>query len=201
MKLTYRTYNLKFKYPFGISRGTKTHQPTFVVELEHLGKKGYGEAPAITYYHIPVEKMAEDLERKKIFVEKFAFTEPERWWHYLHHLFPAKNFLVCALDMAGWDLFGQMQNKPVSEISKKFEPVPQLLKNVRVSGGAPLEDKQVKQAIDEARDRLGKSGRLVIRPSGTEPLIRVMAEGDDQKLVETVVDDLVTVISQARNAA
>jgi phosphoglucosamine mutase len=93
------------------------------------------------------------------------------------------------------------QNKPVSEISKKFEPVPQLLKNVRVSGGAPLEDKQVKQAIDEARDRLGKSGRLVIRPSGTEPLIRVMAEGDDQKLVETVVDDLVTVISQARNAA
>ena len=75
------------------------------------------------------------------------------------------------------------------------------MKNVRVSGGAPLEDKQVKQAIDEARDRLGKSGRLVIRPSGTEPLIRVMAEGDDQKLVETVVDDLVTVISQARNAA
>jgi phosphoglucosamine mutase len=79
--------------------------------------------------------------------------------------------------------------------------VPQLLKNVRISGGAPLEDTQVKQAIDEARDRLGKSGRLVIRPSGTEPLIRVMAEGDDQKLVETVVDDLVTVISQARNAA
>ena len=122
MKLTYRTYNLKFKYPFGISRGTKTHQPTFVVELEHLGKKGYGEAPAITYYHIPVEKMAEDLERKKIFVEKFAFTEPERWWHYLHHLFPANNFLVCALDMAGWDLYGQMQNKPVGEFWKPDQP-------------------------------------------------------------------------------
>jgi L-Ala-D/L-Glu epimerase len=122
VKLTYRTYNLKFKYPFGISRGTKTHQPTFVVELEHLGKKGYGEAPAITYYHIPVEKMVEDLERKKIFVEKFAFTEPERWWHYLHHLFPANNFLVCALDIAGWDLFGQMQNKPLREFWKPDLP-------------------------------------------------------------------------------
>ena len=85
MKISHHSFNLKFKYPFGISKGTKTHQPTFIVELEHLGWKGYGEAPAITYYHIPVEKMVEDLERKKIFVEKFAFTEPERWWHYLNH--------------------------------------------------------------------------------------------------------------------
>jgi L-alanine-DL-glutamate epimerase-like enolase superfamily enzyme len=50
---------------FTISKGTKTHQPTFIVELEHFGIKGYGEAPAIAYYNIPVEKMAEDLEAKK----------------------------------------------------------------------------------------------------------------------------------------
>lgn len=93
------------------------------------------------------------------------------------------------------------QNKPVSEVARKFEPVPQLLKNVRISGGAPLEEKQVKEAIAEAQNRLGKGGRLVIRPSGTEPLIRVMAEGDDRALVETVVDDIVQVISQARSAA
>ncbi|KQZ14920.1 MULTISPECIES: phosphoglucosamine mutase [unclassified Mesorhizobium] len=92
-------------------------------------------------------------------------------------------------------------NKPVSEVAKKFEPVPQLLKNVHISGGKPLEDAPVKAAIEDARIRLGKGGRLVIRPSGTEPLIRVMAEGDDQKLVETVVDDLVEVISHARSAA
>jgi L-Ala-D/L-Glu epimerase len=98
MKVLHKSYNLKFKYPFGISRGTKTHQPTFVVELNHLGWNGFGEAPAIAYYHIPIEKMQADLENKKMFVEKFAFTEPERWWHYLHHLFPANNFLVCALD-------------------------------------------------------------------------------------------------------
>jgi len=93
------------------------------------------------------------------------------------------------------------QNKPVSELCRKFEPVPQLLKNVRFSGGKPLEAAAVKAAIEEARTRLGQSGRLVIRPSGTEPLIRVMAEGDDPKLVETVVDDIIGVISEIRTAA
>jgi L-Ala-D/L-Glu epimerase len=113
MKLRYWPFNLKFQHTFTISKGTKTHQPTLIVELEHLGWKGYGEAPAISYYNIPVEKMIEDLERKKIFVEKFAFTEPDRYWHYLHHLFPQNNFLVCALDMAGWDLYGKMKRKPL----------------------------------------------------------------------------------------
>jgi phosphoglucosamine mutase len=92
-------------------------------------------------------------------------------------------------------------NKPVSEVAKKFEPVPQLLKNVRFSGGKPLDEAPVKAAIEEARSRLGKSGRLVIRPSGTEPLIRVMAEGDDPGLVKRVVDDIVGVISETRSAA
>jgi L-alanine-DL-glutamate epimerase-like enolase superfamily enzyme len=115
MKLQFWHYNLRFRHPFTISKGTKTHQPTLIVELEHLGFKGYGEAPAIAYYNIPVEKMIEDLERKKQFVEKFAFTEPERYWHYLHHLFPQNNFLVCALDMAAWDLYGKMKNKKLYE--------------------------------------------------------------------------------------
>ena len=92
-------------------------------------------------------------------------------------------------------------NRPVSEIARKFEPVPQLLKNVRFSGGKPLEAAPVKAAIEDARSRLGQSGRLVIRPSGTEPLIRVMAEGDDPKLVETVGNDIVDVISDVRTAA
>lgn len=60
--------------------------------------------------------MVADLERKKRLVEGFALTEPERWWHYLHHLFPANPFLVCALDMAGWDLYGKLKNKPVSNL-------------------------------------------------------------------------------------
>ena len=81
-----------------------------------MGIKGYGEAPAISYYNITVEKMVEDLERKKMFVEKFAFSDPERYWHYLHHLFPANPFLVCALDMAGWDIYGKLKRKQLYEL-------------------------------------------------------------------------------------
>jgi L-alanine-DL-glutamate epimerase-like enolase superfamily enzyme len=116
MKVKYKIFNLPFHHPFTISKGTKTHQPTFVVELEFMGIKGYGEAPAISYYNIPVEKMVEDLERKKIFVEKFAFSDPERYWHYLHHLFPANPFLVCALDMAGWDIYGKLKRKQLHQL-------------------------------------------------------------------------------------
>lgn len=116
MKLKYKTYNLPFHHPFTISKGTKTHQPTIIVELDFMGIKGYGEAPAIAYYNIPVEKMVEDIERKKMFIEKFAFSDPERYWHYLHHLFPANNFLVCALDMAGWDIYGKMKRKQLHEL-------------------------------------------------------------------------------------
>jgi L-alanine-DL-glutamate epimerase-like enolase superfamily enzyme len=125
MKVRYSISNLAFKYPFTISRGTKTHQPSLIVELEHMGIKGYGEAPSISYYNIPIEKMVEDLERKKQFVEKFAFTEPSRYWHYLHHLFPQNNFLVCALDIAAWDLYGKLRRQPLYKIwNLNFENVP-----------------------------------------------------------------------------
>jgi len=116
VKVKYRIYNLPFHHPFTISKGTKTHQPTFIVELEFMGIRGYGEAPAISYYNIPVEKMEEDLNAKKKFVEQFAFSDPERYWHYLHHLFPNNSFLVCALDMAGWDLYGKLKRKQLHEI-------------------------------------------------------------------------------------
>lgn len=116
MKVSYRTTNLPFTYPFTISKGTKTHQPALIVALEYFGNVGYGEAPAITYYNIPVEKMVEDLERKKMFVEKFAFTEPERYWHYLHHLYPQNNFLVCALDIAAWDMYGKLRRQPLHQL-------------------------------------------------------------------------------------
>ena len=91
--------------------------------------------------------------------------------------------------------------KPASEVCRKFEPVPQVLKNVRFNGGKPLESGPVKAMIEDARSRLGSGGRLVIRPSGTEPLIRVMAEADDRSLVETVVNDIVGAISSERSAA
>lgn len=116
MQLQYAAHNLPFHHPFTISKGTKTHQPTLIVSLQHLGYTGFGEAPAIGYYDVTVERMVAELQRKKMFVEKFAFTEPERYWHYLHHLMPANPFLVCALDMAGWDLYGKMKGRPLKAL-------------------------------------------------------------------------------------
>ncbi len=116
MNVKSKIYQLPFVHPFTISKGTKTVQPTFIVELEFMGIKGYGEACAIAYYNIPVEKMASDLEAKKLFIEKFSFTDPERFWHFAHHLFPNNNFLVCALDMAGWDLYGKIKRKQLHQL-------------------------------------------------------------------------------------
>lgn len=88
-------------------------------------------------------------------------------------------------------------DKPVSEVCHCFEPLPQILKNVRYRQGHPLQDDSVVTAIEDARRRLGQDGRLVIRPSGTEPVIRVMGEGDDRALVSSVVDDVVGAIGRA----
>ncbi|MFZ4809406.1 MAG: phosphoglucosamine mutase [Hyphomicrobiaceae bacterium] len=91
--------------------------------------------------------------------------------------------------------------KPVSEVCSRFERLPQVLENVRYAGGRPLDDAKVQQAIDAGQRRLGNTGRLVIRPSGTEPVIRVMAEGDDESLVTTVVGDICEAVRKAAQAA
>ncbi|MFT0892032.1 phosphoglucosamine mutase [Pseudochelatococcus sp. G4_1912] len=88
------------------------------------------------------------------------------------------------------------RNKPVSEVCHLFEPLPQVLKNVRFAKSAPSAD-IVSPVVERARERLGKSGRLLVRPSGTEPVIRVMGEGDDRALVHEVVDDIVAALSKA----
>jgi phosphoglucosamine mutase len=89
------------------------------------------------------------------------------------------------------------QDKPVSQVCHRFEPLPQVLKNVRYKNGKPLENAGVKSAISAAEQKLGRGGRLIIRPSGTEPVIRVMGEGDDKILVEAVVDDIVSALAKA----
>ncbi|PPD26497.1 MAG: phosphoglucosamine mutase [Hyphomicrobium sp.] len=91
-------------------------------------------------------------------------------------------------------------DKPVSEVCQRFERLPQVLKNVRYSAGKPLEDNRVRLAIEGAKAKLGDSGRLVIRPSGTEPVIRVMAEGDDETLVTAVVGDICDAVRAAAQA-
>lgn len=90
--------------------------------------------------------------------------------------------------------------KPVSEVCARFTPLPQVLKNVRYGKGKPLEDKRVMKAIEGAKAKLGDRGRLVIRPSGTEPVIRVMAEGDDEVTVQTIVGDIVDAVQSVAAA-
>ncbi len=87
--------------------------------------------------------------------------------------------------------------KPVSEVCHRFDPLPQVMKNVRYRNGAPLEDAKVKSVIQAAVERLDGHGRLIVRASGTEPVIRVMGEGDDKVLVEEVVDNIVEALTRA----
>jgi len=87
--------------------------------------------------------------------------------------------------------------KKASEVCRLFDPYPQLLRNVRFSGASPLEAKPVQDAVKDGEARLGETGRLLIRPSGTEPLIRVMAEGEDERLIAEIVDDICVAVEQA----
>jgi phosphoglucosamine mutase len=89
------------------------------------------------------------------------------------------------------------QDEPVSKVCHRFDPLPQVLKNVRYKSGKPLENAKVRSAIKDGEQRLDGHGRLIIRPSGTEPVIRVMAEGDDHRLVEDVVDEIVQALTRA----
>ena len=86
---------------------------------------------------------------------------------------------------------------PASELLHRFDPLPQLLRNVRFKGGKPLDDAAVKAVIADAEGELAGKGRLVIRPSGTEPVIRVMAEGEDAAQVEAVVDRICDAVTAA----
>jgi phosphoglucosamine mutase len=87
------------------------------------------------------------------------------------------------------------QDKPVSQVCHRFEPLPQILRNVRYKNGKPLENARVQRAIEAGEQKLNGHGRLVIRPSGTEPVIRVMGEGDDKTLVEDVVAGIVEALA------
>ncbi len=113
MKLNYTKLELPFEYPFTISKGTKTVQPSLIVALTVGNFTGLGEAPAISYYGETVEGMVEVLERNRAGIERFALTEPGRFWHFLHHLIPGKHFVTAALDMAAYDVLAQMRRMPL----------------------------------------------------------------------------------------
>lgn len=113
--LQLRAYSrsLPFEYPFRIAKGIKTEQPALLVSLGFGKLLAWGEAPAIKYYDVTVEGMLETLEKGRGVIERYSMNDPERFWHFLHHLFPEQNFLIAALDIAGWDLFAQLRRQPL----------------------------------------------------------------------------------------
>lgn len=100
--------------------------------------------------------------------------------------------------IAGLEVLSAMvqTGRPLSEVGRRFDPLPQILENVRFTGNPPLEEASVVKAVKAGEARLGNTGRILMRKSGTEPLIRVMAEGEDANLVQGVVTDIVTAIEQ-----
>lgn len=107
---------LPFRHPFTTSKGTKTHQPALVVRLEADGVTGWGEAPAISYYDVTVERMLADLEACRATIEGYDFTGPEAFHEFLLSALPDRSFLVCALDMAGWDLHGRRLGRSLMDL-------------------------------------------------------------------------------------
>jgi len=101
--------------------------------------------------------------------------------------------------IAGLQVMAELvrSGKPMSGLARQFQPVPQMLENVRFAGGKPLEHEKVKSAIKDAEQRLNGSGRVLVRASGTEPLIRIMAEGDDEKLVGQLVREIAGAVKSA----
>jgi phosphoglucosamine mutase len=101
--------------------------------------------------------------------------------------------------IAGLQVMAELvrSNQRMSALARQFEPVPQKHENVRVARGKPLEHVAVREAIAEAETRLNGCGRVLVRASGTEPLIRIMAEGDDEKLVSQLVRDIAGAVRSA----
>ena len=144
LQLRYQAYELAFQYPFTTAHGTKTHQPTLVVALGLGNVWGFGEAPAISYYDVTTDDMIRVLESKRSDIERYALTEPDRFWHFLHHLIPGQHFLTAALDIAAWDLYARLGRKP-------------LHKALRIDwGNAPATDYTI--GIDTAEHMIEKMG-------------------------------------------
>lgn len=116
MKINSKIYDLELKHSFGISRGSHDIQRTLIVELEHEGVIGLGEATEDAYYGFTVEGMQKRLQELKALIEEYPFEEPEAFWEFLHPYLENERFLHCAIDIAANDLFGKIKKKPLYQL-------------------------------------------------------------------------------------
>lgn len=118
LNIKYKSISTPFHHPFTTAHGLKTHQPALLIALTFNGVTGFGEAPAIHYYDVTVDGMIAQLISKIEVLQRYAYTEPDRFWHFCHHLFPNQHFLICALDMAYWDMYAKMNRKTIFELNE-----------------------------------------------------------------------------------
>jgi L-alanine-DL-glutamate epimerase-like enolase superfamily enzyme len=118
LTIKYKSIATPFHHPFTTAHGLKTHQPALLIALTFNGVTGFGEAPAIHYYDVTVDGMIAQLISKIEVLQRYAYTEPDRFWHFCHHLFPNQHFLICALDMAYWDMYAKMNRKTIFELNE-----------------------------------------------------------------------------------
>jgi L-alanine-DL-glutamate epimerase-like enolase superfamily enzyme len=118
LTIKYKSIATPFHHPFTTAHGLKTHQPALLIALTFNGVTGFGEAPAIHYYDVTVDGMIAQLISKIEVLQRYAYTEPDRFWHFCHHLFPDQHFLICALDMAYWDMYAKMNRKTIFELNE-----------------------------------------------------------------------------------
>lgn len=118
LNIKYKSISTPFHHPFTTAHGLKTHQPALLIALTFNGVTGFGEAPAIHYYDVTVDGMIAQLISKIEVLQRYAYTEPDRFWHFCHHLFPNQHFLICALDMAYWDMYAKMNRKKIFELNE-----------------------------------------------------------------------------------
>ena len=118
LNIKYKSISTPFHHPFTTAHGLKTHQPALLIALTFNGVTGFGEAPAIHYYDVTVDGMIAQLISKIEVLQRYSYTEPDRFWHFCHHLFPDQHFLICALDMAYWDMYAKMNRKTIFELNE-----------------------------------------------------------------------------------
>ncbi|WP_439882091.1 dipeptide epimerase [Pontibacter sp. MBLB2868] len=116
LKLTIRSFDLPLKHTFTISYDSRDVQPTLIVELQHDGHKGYGEATSNPYYGFTIESMTEALENIREEIENSELTSPEEFWARMKPLLKDNPFALCALDLAANDLYGKMKGQPLYKI-------------------------------------------------------------------------------------
>jgi len=207
LQLTFKVVEYTFKQPFRISKGVKTKQPALLLSLDFKNLfRGYGETTEIAYYNNSVDEMAGLLAKKKRLIEHYAMNGPERFWHYLHHLLPGQNFLISALDMAGWDLWAKMSAESVQSLMG-LSNVHNPLTDYTIGIGSPdeIREKVKAQPWPIYKLKVGgeqdKENLLALREAAPEAIIRIDANEawDIEKakaLLPTLEDCKVELIEQ-----